>query len=127
MAGLFGLFGGKAKYIDEPNDIAVEQNGNNNGNSYFLEPDDAKTLGNIEFMRKPKTIKRSFPKTLNGEGTKVVAQVSSLDKAKINPNGKISPNVSPTPEVKPSSEAPNRRSSDSGMDMFRKMAKDIKK
>lgn len=31
--------------------------------SYFLEPDDAKTMGDIDYMRTPKKVKRTFAKT----------------------------------------------------------------
>lgn len=128
MAGLFGLFGGKTKYVGEPDNQSAENNGNSNQGSYFLEPDDAKTLGNIEFMRKPNTIRRSFPKTLKGEGVEVVRQVSSMEKATM--NGSAQATASPQTEEKiaevPSETTP-RRSSDSSLDMFRKMAKDMKR
>ncbi len=127
MAGLFGLFGSKTKYVDEPNTASTEQNGNEQGSPYFLESDDAKTYGNIEFMQKSHTIKRSFPKTLKGVGAKVVAQVSSMEKAKFKGNNPVSPNPSVTPVVKSSVETPTRRTADSHLDMFRKMAKEMKK
>jgi hypothetical protein len=130
MAGLFSLFGGRTKYVDEPTTNSEQTNGNGQKGSFFLEPDDAKTLGNIDYMRTPITIKRSFPKTLKGEGGEVVQQVSAMEKAKVNENGQISANSSVVSEVKPISETPTRRTSDNSdnsLDLFRKMAKEIKK
>ena len=43
MAGFLGLGGG--------------------GESFFLDADDAKTMGDIEYMRTPKKVKRTFAKT----------------------------------------------------------------
>jgi hypothetical protein len=129
MAGFFGLFGRKTKYVGDPDTPPTETNGNGKKESYFLEPDDAKSLGNIEFMRKPNTIKRSFPKTLKGGGGEVIQQISSMEKAKMNGNGQAAAASSQMEEktAQPSPEVNPRRSSDSSLDMFRKMAKDMKK
>ncbi len=59
MAGFFGLFGNKTKYVDEPMDMSAPEP----KEAFYLEPDDAKTLGDIDFMRTPITIRRTFPKT----------------------------------------------------------------
>ncbi|MFN5516240.1 MAG: hypothetical protein ACK5CA_16250 [Cyanobacteriota bacterium] len=129
MAGLFGLFGRRTKYVDET-DSATEQT--EKKEAFFLDSDAAKSLGDAEFMRKPITIKRSFPKTLKGEGAEVVQEVSSLEKRKLKENGQPEvTNVSmpaPTPESA-AVEAPKtqRRSGDSNLDSFRKMARDLKK
>lgn len=127
MAGLFGLFGGKTKYVDEPTTNSEQTNGNGQKGSFFLEPDDAKTLGNIEYMRTPITIKRSFPKTLKGGGGEIIQQISSTEKAKVNENGQIAAKLPVVSEVKPVSETSTRRPSNDSLDMFRKMAKEIKK
>ena len=34
------------------------------GESFFLEPDDAKTMGDLEYMRKPVKVKRTFAKSV---------------------------------------------------------------
>lgn len=122
MAGFFG-FGGKTKYVDEPNQPAQSNEG-----AFFLNPDDAKSFGNIEFMRKTHTIKRTFPKIKNGLGAKVIAEISSIKKALANSNG-VAPQVTPMPESTPQKTQTNsvRRSADKNMDMFRKMARDMKK
>lgn len=35
---------------------------------FFLSPDDAMTMGDIEYMRKPKRVRRTFPKTAGNKG-----------------------------------------------------------
>jgi hypothetical protein len=127
MAGFFGLFGGKTKYVDEVNDYADSTP--QSKEAFYLSNDEAKTFGNIDFMRKPNTIKRSFPKTLNSKkGKEIVRSISSVeenavDTSVVQPksisNGNGSSNTS--------SVNTERRSVDSNLDMFRKMARDIKK
>lgn len=93
--------------------------------SFYLSPDEAKTFGNIEFMRTTTTIKRTFPKSLSGEATEVTEQVSSMEKAKSAKDRK--PNAEaemPSASTETQSE---RRQADSSMDMFRNMARDINK
>lgn len=120
MAGLFGLFGGKKK-----NNQAESSN---DKNSFFLDPDEAKSLGDIDYMRSSQKIRRTFPKTRNNEVTEIVKEVSSLkvstpsDKAK----GVNTESTSVQPETENQSK-PARRVNDSSMDLFRQMAKDIKK
>ena len=74
MAGFFGLFGNKTKYVDEPMDLSAPEP----KEAFYLEPDDAKTLGDIDFMRTPITIRRTFPKTAsNKKGGESIKQISS--------------------------------------------------
>jgi hypothetical protein len=100
-------------------------------NAYYLAPDDAKTLGNIDYMRTVKTVRRTFPKTAGAtKGYEMVQQVSAMDK--LNENGKMAKSIeTSTQEVTPQPQANNasaeRRATDSSMDMFRKMAKDMKR
>jgi hypothetical protein len=124
MAGFFGLFGSKSKYLDE----VTEQDRNQptqKGEAYFLNADEAKSFGNIEFMRKSNTIRRTFPKI--GESIK---EISSMQKNSSNGNG-IAPTSASSNGTKPATPANQpqieRRSSDSSMDMFRQMAREIKK
>jgi hypothetical protein len=124
-----GLFGGG-------------KNNQQSSQAFFLEPDDAKTLGNIEYMRQPKVIKRTYAKKAGETEEKEVAtQVSALSKSQVEETRGIStssgsfsqPSSSGfgTPSTSSfsasSSEAPRRRSSGGDMDMFRQMAKDVKK
>ncbi|HEY9767838.1 MAG TPA: hypothetical protein V6C71_04925 [Coleofasciculaceae cyanobacterium] len=47
---------------------------------FFLEPDDAMTMGNINYMRKATRTKRTFPKTLkNKDGFAFDNEVSSIE------------------------------------------------
>ncbi|MFQ3628814.1 MAG: hypothetical protein SNJ81_14710, partial [Cyanobacteriota bacterium] len=63
MAGLFGLFGKKNNAEASPS----PSNGKKQG-AYFLDADEAKTMGNIEYMRSKKVIKHRFPKTAGNGG-----------------------------------------------------------
>jgi hypothetical protein len=123
--------------------------GTENGNSkeaFFLDADDAKSLGNIDYMRTAKTIKKTFPGTAGRQGFETVEVVSNQEKrrdgelpssAKLATsngsfsNGNLSNGTSSNGNLsngsEPSGETPNRRQSDSSMDMFRNMAKDIRK
>ena len=45
---------------------------------FFLSPDDAMTMGDIEYMRKPKRVRRTFPKTAsNKAGFAIETEVSA--------------------------------------------------
>jgi hypothetical protein len=45
---------------------------------FFLEPDDAQTLGDVNYMRRSVRVRRTFPKTLkNKDGFEVIKVVSS--------------------------------------------------
>lgn len=132
MAGLFGLFGGKK----EPE----------NKESFFLDEDDAQSLGDIKFMRKPVKVKRTFPTTKgNKGGFAIEKELSSLDYGS---NGQIKPKsinsnngVSQTvksfdntingnkskAEGQSQANSNERSTSDSSMDMFRNMARDLRK
>lgn len=128
MAGLFGWL----------------KRDNNNQGSYFLDPDDAKTYGDIEYMRKSKTVRRTFPKTLaNKEGGELIQEVSSekmVKKTAFQTSSPFSNVQSSSNSVSNSSsessntessfvptEPQKRRSTDTNMDMFRNMAKGIRK
>ncbi len=123
MAGLFGLFGGKKKETQptQPKD------------AFFLDPDSAKTFGDIDYMRKSKTVRRTFPKTAgNKEGAELIQEVSSMKMAKknqnqfSNPSGDSSTSISDSSSSPPSFSSQNRKT-DTNMDMFRNMAKKMKK
>ena len=47
---------------------------------FFLSPDDAMTMGDINYMRKARRTKRTFPKTLkNKDGFAIENEVSSIE------------------------------------------------
>ncbi|MEO0948436.1 MAG: hypothetical protein AAFY11_09900 [Cyanobacteria bacterium J06641_5] len=60
--------------------------------AYFLEPDDAKTYGDIDYMRKPQIIKRTFAKTVSGGGGEITQAITATDKREIEePGSKAAP------------------------------------
>ncbi|WP_052055420.1 hypothetical protein [Myxosarcina sp. GI1] len=135
-------------------------------NDFFLSPDDSQTLGDIDYMRKAKKVRKTFPKTLkNTEGFEITVETSSMGNAgfgnEIKPtlsssqgqpgatggsivtqtSGNFKPQSSITTgsavnqantqtsslNASYSKKPEQRRQSDSSMDMFRNMARDIKK
>lgn len=134
MAGLFGFFGKKKDNDGKDRAKPTETNGSK-PEAYFLDADQAKSFGNIEYMRTAKTVRRTFPKTVGNGGTfervqtvstieaaKAAALKAAIDQSKID-----IPSVTKSGETPANSEAIARRRSDSSMDMFRKMAQDIRK
>lgn len=122
MAGLFGLFGGNKN--QEPSQ--------SQDSAFFLDADSAKTLGDIDYMRSSKVVKRTFPKTAGNKGEfEQVESISAMGKVKLDEmavNGSAAPSTPATPSTPNVNEATSqRRKTDTSMDMFRNMAKDIKK
>ena len=130
--------------------------------AYYLSDDDAKTFGNIEYMRSNKVVKRTFAKKKGEtEHMESVRQISATTATNLdaNSNGFAQPTPTfgsyaapaPTPsapapapatasveqsapveapksESTPAAEpAPRRKPASSDMDMFRNMAKDIRR
>lgn len=93
--GFFGLFGNKTKYVDEPNST---DDSSQNKDAYYLSDDDAKSLGNAEYIRKSMK-KKPTSSSVNNNGANSTT----------------------------SSSVKSNRSVDTNMDIFRKMAKEIKK
>ncbi|MEA5419928.1 hypothetical protein VB712_11915 [Spirulina sp. CCNP1310] len=95
--------------------------------AFFLEPDDAKTLGDIDYMRTPNKVKHKFPKSkANGGGFEIVKELNSMEVK--NGEAPATPAAS-TPAEAPvaTPTTPRRKAGDSAMDMFRQMAKSIKR
>ena len=122
---LFGLFGGKK---NEP------QTGD-----FFLDFEEAQTLGDTEYMKQSKTIKRTFPKLKGNPGKTIISQVSADNMRGVDPSQEASRSSSsfgsssastsaetPAPEMQPAPKMNNVKV-DSSMDMFRNMAKKISK
>lgn len=108
--------------------------------AFYLDPDDAKTYGDIDYMRESRKTRKTFPKTLdNPEGSELVEEVSAMNKKSLSKsnsnqqNGKT--NNQPSQEAqegkmysaKDDPSLQQRRKSDSSLDTFRNMARDIKK
>jgi hypothetical protein len=141
VAGLFGgLFGGRDK------DKAVEQQNasqtRENGKAYYLDTDEAQTYGDLNYMRTSKKVRRTFPKTVNNDEIELEKDVSSMNTSNRDlgtqvPKVSMGSTVTSTPTTS-SSDSTNgsvptdtqvaaRRKSDSSLDVFRSMAKDIRK
>ncbi|MFP4132861.1 MAG: hypothetical protein ACLFQP_02835 [Halothece sp.] len=110
--------------------------------AFYLDPDEAKTYGNIDYMRQPTKTRKTFPKTLdNPEGSELVEEVSAMDKkslSKSNSNQETqkerkaepSQDIAPEKNMYSAKDDPalqQRRKFDSSLDKFRNMARDIKK
>jgi len=125
MAGFFGLFSRKNK-----SDV-VKQSSEKPKDAFFLEPDEAKTLGDIEYMKKPIIIRRTFAKTAaSGDIGESIKSISSLESKVLNPKeleGKKAETPVFSQEAQPSPKNERKASSDDGLDSFRKMARDINK
>ena len=63
---------------------------------FFLSPDDAMSMGNIDYMRKATKTRRTFPKTLkNKDGFAFENEVSSMeDRIKFSKNSNTNQNIS---------------------------------
>ncbi|ASC69793.1 hypothetical protein XM38_007220 [Halomicronema hongdechloris C2206] len=124
------LFGGKRSSEQ------TQSSEQGQGKAVFLTPDDAKTYGDIDYMRKAKTIKRTFARKKGvSEELESVRQISAMKSASLDANS--------VPQAKPQSPAMNgtddqqesvqaayrfdRRAADKSLDAFRDMARDLKK
>jgi len=142
VAGLFGLFG-KKKDDEAPQPEAKPQQARG---AYYLDSDEARTYGDLNYMRTSKKVRRTFPKTVNNEEMELEKEISSMNASKPNlgtqvPKVSIGSVVSSNPTTSTSSsansstngaapkdvEVSQRRKADSSLDMFRNMAKDIRK
>jgi hypothetical protein len=95
--------------------------------SFFLDPDEAKSMGDIDYMRTAKKVRKTFPGT-KAWGSAFEQEVEVSATKMTNGNGqKAVPS-----ELLQASDAQVdvgevRRKAASDLDMFRKMAKDIRK
>ncbi|MGJ3250725.1 MAG: hypothetical protein ACFE0J_06300 [Elainellaceae cyanobacterium] len=126
-----GLFGSKRKQgAGENANTAAKK-----PKAYFLDSDDAKTFGDIDYMKTAKSVKRTFPKTKTNQGEfSLTKNVSAMEDG--SPNRETPPtfgqpvstnNSAPQPTFKEEDKTDQRRRSDTSMDMFRNMARDIRK
>lgn len=94
--------------------------------AFFLDPDEAKTMGDIDYMRKARKVKKSFPSTKAwGKAFEVEEEISATQKNGFKPQQVSASGTNSSPEVK--AEISQRRKVDSNMDLFRNMAKDMRK
>lgn len=100
--------------------------------AFYLDADEAQSLGNLDYMRTAKAVRRTFPKTVNNAEIEMVQKVSAMMKqaegssASIvqQAEGEAQTGETPAPTVDLVAE---RRRTDTSMDMFRSMAKGMKK
>ena len=130
-----GLFGKKQQEDTQ----APPMNGSGGQGSYFLDPDDAKTFGDIDYMRTSKTVKRTFAKggprvrqisattdeDVNGMSSSPMSSSNGAEAATPQPRSQAS--SSSFSSSQPFSAQSQRKAADSSMDMFRNMAKEIRK
>jgi hypothetical protein len=118
------------------------------GGAYFLDDESAKGLGDTEYMKQSKTVRRTFPGAAGEEEFEVVRQVSAMDKTTFDnrESGGSRPTTSYQPATSFSSQsAPQAASSapeetlpdapafqprrdtkvNTDMDIFRNMAKKV--
>ena len=127
MAGIFDLFKRKGGSAQQGGPATPKD-------AFFLSPDDAKTFGDIDYMRTPRTIKRTFAKTIDGGDIgESVKSISALEEKVLNPEelktkktnkSEVSFSSSETTQTNFSEE---RRPASTDIDIFRKMAGDINK
>lgn len=118
-----------------------------NKEAYYLSDDDAKSFGDIEYMRSVKTVKRTFAKKKGqSEHMESVRQISATTMSSVDENTGYSapqsswsstastsstPAASSSSASKPAASVPStprrRAASSNDMDMFRNMAKKIRK
>lgn len=133
-----GLFGGKSKNPGESDRPVRQQSAAQQptikqvGGAYFLNEDDAKSYGNIEYMRSTKTVRRTFAKKLGEtEEKESIRQISAMEARRLEEKGMAVQKVAQSEtSFKPAAKqntSSDRSKVDTNLDMFRKMAKDIKK
>ncbi|MGL5943072.1 MAG: hypothetical protein ACRC2S_22430 [Waterburya sp.] len=108
---------------------------------FFLSPDDAQTLGNINYMRKSVRVRHTFPKNLkNPNGFEIIKEISSSEGKSV---GNLLKNVTETvlsqltstndtnntnnPSPEPVKSFSKPRIANTSMDMFRNMARSLGK
>jgi len=126
------LFGSRGQADSNPVSEKIAQPAKKQGkqdNTFFLPPDEAKTLGNIEYMRTPKLVKHTFKDFGSGSKIEVVEEVSSLSKVKLEKQTKAAEPVAEqsSPTSDGSSGAGSRRQGGSDLEKFREMARSLRK
>lgn len=110
--------------------------------AFFLDQDTASSLGNVDFMRKSKTVKRSYPKAagkinlIEGETEKAVSSMQKRESAAETKTASYSSTYTPSTSTSSSTQSSTFQptpvqprtisNSNDGLD-FKSMARDIKK
>lgn len=132
MVGIFRRFlGSRGRADSTPATESVSKPAKPRDNTFFLDPDEAKTLGNIEYMRTPRTVKHTFLDFGATEKVEVVEQISSLGRVKLTREeskvAKATSDQGSDPTSSTSSQANSRRRAGSEMDTFRNMARNLRR
>jgi len=133
-----GFFRSKAKSQESQQaDTSAAPAQPSKNQAYFLDADSAQTFGDVEYMRTTKAVRRTFPKTLvNPEGFERIKQTSSVEQLKalkeiaasnLSPEAVSKIEAAIQSDLLQQAESKKRRSADTSMDMFRNMARDLKK
>ena len=81
--GLFDRLRGLGQPSDNAAKVAAtaaEANPSKTDNAFFLDADSSSSLGDVNFMRRSNTIRRTFPGTVDSPGDKeMVAEVASME------------------------------------------------
>jgi hypothetical protein len=104
--------------------------GNDNGQprEYFLDEDSAKTFGDIDYMRTPKKVKKSFPVPGKaGELVEIEEVVSATEKQEYEVEESKAPKPNSEIKATPFQPKPGQTKSSGDMDIFRNIAKDIRR
>lgn len=129
---LSGFFGSRPQSAELPTKQEVKQEKeaaqpvSDTSGAYFLDSDQARTLGNIDYMRTAKTVKRTFPKTVSQPDEQVLIQSVSANQTAIAGETKQDTVIQSNGSVS-NAEVLERRRSDNSLDMFRSMAKDLRR
>jgi hypothetical protein len=99
--------------------------------SFFLDPDEAKSMGDIDYMRTARKVRKTFPGT-KAWGNAFEQEVEVSATKMVNGNGQQNGQKAVPSELFQASEEMKdagtvRRNASADLDMFRKMAKDIRK
>ena len=93
--------------------------------SFFLEPDEAKSMGDIDYMRTARKVRKTYPTSKAwGAGFAEEKVISAMGKETKQPST-FEVELKAAEAAKP--EVAERRKATSDLDMFRNMAKDIRK
>lgn len=132
IRGLFGSQGRSEQVSEEQAAQQIKQN-----DAYYLSSDDARSMGNSEYMRTAKRVKRTFPKTASGQAAALEREISAMElrdsKLGAQPavgatlGANLTVDTGETKSLPTSVEVSVRRKADTSLDMFRSMAKDIRK
>jgi hypothetical protein len=129
-----GLFGGKPKNpgeSDRPVRVQPQPTIERAGGAFYLDPDDAKTYGNIDYMRTVKTIRRTYAKKRGETGEKEsIRQISAMESMRGQQETLVEKKLKESTfqsTAKSETSSFSRAKTDTNLDMFRKMAKDMKK